>query len=647
MIKHFIKVEEAIKYISQWREYRLPKGEHCIVDKGVTGCGYTEFCLTNEDPVVLCSPRKLLLENKRDQHLKDYNILYLENKMEKDKQDYEAVKNMRREVEKHLFVCQELGLSPKFMITYDSTPYIIQYLLELGLIEEFTFVVDEFQSIFLDSYFKSNVEIDFVESLQACTSVVYLSATPMLDKYLEKLPEFKDLTCYKLDWSDTGYVEKVKIKRRRVSSLTSECGKIIDKYLEGKFPMTLNNEGKPVESKEAVFYFNSVGEITRIIKSKGLTPENTLILCSPTKENETKLTNIKFSFGRVPLKDEPNPMFIFCTSAIYMGVDLYSDCASSYVFADPNVECLALDISLDLAQIIGRQRNRLNPFKNEIVLFYRTRRKDETQMTREEFDEAQKERRQSTERLLEVFNGITNIKAKQDYIETLKDSIKVSNYKRNFVSISKNTNLPVYNYLIDIANERAWEVSQEHYQDEISVTRELAANKNFIQEKYKSREEVIVKDFLDNHFYATGIFKEKMKMYCEFRDKYKHDIEILECLFFKIPDQRFRMFYEYYGTSGCSAKRYEEKELDRGWRNATQEDRLKIEMSSRFKPGDRYSLEDLKKIIQEMYDRLGIKKKAKASDLGNYFKTSRTQVTMPDKSLKNGLKIVGVKGDDQ
>ena len=79
-----IVVPHGIKYISEWTDYKLPLG-HIIVDKGVTGCGYTEFCLTNDNPVILCSPRKLLLENKNDQHQKrgDWNILYLENKNDK------------------------------------------------------------------------------------------------------------------------------------------------------------------------------------------------------------------------------------------------------------------------------------------------------------------------------------------------------------------------------------------------------------------------------------------------------------------------------------------------------------------------------------------------------------------------------------
>ena len=88
-----IEVPLNIKFISDWKEYRLPEG-HCIVDKGVTGCGYTEYCLVNDTPVVLCSPRKLLLENKLEQHPEDNNILYLKN----DIKDYDDVKKFKEKI---------------------------------------------------------------------------------------------------------------------------------------------------------------------------------------------------------------------------------------------------------------------------------------------------------------------------------------------------------------------------------------------------------------------------------------------------------------------------------------------------------------------------------------------------------------------
>lgn len=80
MIKDEKFVPYGIQFISDWDDYEFPRGRHLIVDKGVTGCGYTEYCLKPQTGnVVLCSPRKLLLENKAEQHEGDPNILYLEN----------------------------------------------------------------------------------------------------------------------------------------------------------------------------------------------------------------------------------------------------------------------------------------------------------------------------------------------------------------------------------------------------------------------------------------------------------------------------------------------------------------------------------------------------------------------------------------
>ena len=73
MEKINLKVPYGIQYISDWKNYDLPIG-HVIVDKGVTGCGYTEYCLRNNHSVILCSPRKLLLENK---FLADWNKLFI------------------------------------------------------------------------------------------------------------------------------------------------------------------------------------------------------------------------------------------------------------------------------------------------------------------------------------------------------------------------------------------------------------------------------------------------------------------------------------------------------------------------------------------------------------------------------------------
>ena len=633
MNKHEIIIPEGIEYISQYKEYSIPRGEHCIVDKGVTGCGYTEFALTNNDNIVLCSPRKLLLENKSEKHAREghTNILYLDNS--------DLVLSIEEKIEWHIIRCREKNLPIKFLITYDSTWKIVENLGKLGLLNDFIFVVDEFQSIFLDSYFKSSVELDFVESLQYCQSVVYLSATPMLDKYLERLDEFKDLDFYYLNWDNTGYVEKIFIDRRRTGSLNSKCCEIILNYLNNKFPVaTTENTNQVLYSREAVFYFNSVEEIIRIIKRCGLTPENTIVICSKTEENIRKLRKIKFTVGRVPLEGEFNPMFIFCTSAVYMGVDFFSECASSYVFADPNIECLALDISLDLPQIIGRQRNKKNPFKNKLLLFYKIKRTGETKLTEEEFIQAQESRRRSTKNLLEGFIRLTD-EQRVDYLGKLENDVKNSNYTKDFVSISRKTGQPVYNTLIDISNERAWEVAQKDYQDTLSVTRALLDSNggNNVVEGYVDRENPEVKEFL-KEFFSTGQFNIKMRLYCEFMDSHLGDIVSINAVNSKIPDRDFFQFYSFYGTKGCSSRKYVKSALVAGLIDKAKENDLAQEVYKIFEEGGRYAMPEIKLTLVDLYKKLGISKTPKAKDLCEYFESFKTNITTPN-GIKHGFKL--------
>ena len=46
MKKTIVNVPKGIRYISEWKEFSLPN-EVCIIDKQITGCGFTEFCLSS------------------------------------------------------------------------------------------------------------------------------------------------------------------------------------------------------------------------------------------------------------------------------------------------------------------------------------------------------------------------------------------------------------------------------------------------------------------------------------------------------------------------------------------------------------------------------------------------------------------------
>ena len=85
-----IIVPRGIKYISDWEGYNLKDYPFPhILNKVLTGCGYTEYCLRNNQPLVLISPRIFLIENKEDQHNGYLEVFRVKNEVEK-MTDYEA-----------------------------------------------------------------------------------------------------------------------------------------------------------------------------------------------------------------------------------------------------------------------------------------------------------------------------------------------------------------------------------------------------------------------------------------------------------------------------------------------------------------------------------------------------------------------------
>lgn len=316
MEKQIISVPKGIRFISDWEGFSLPDNP-TIINKSITGCGFTEYCIRNDQNIILCSPRKILLENKESQH--EGEVFYVRNEIEpilgvdkdlsdKKKKTGEDIKlseedlkriseaqcRLRDEVRSYYFNCQVTRKPCKLLVTYDSFRHVKE---ALGVgVQNFYIVVDEFQSIFTDSRFKSDTEMEFMSHLQEFSKVSYVSATPMLNKYLEMLDEFKNLPYYELDWitEDPTRVFKPSIEVKSCQSIIKVAQKIIGDYLEGNFEQYMHIDPKTgdknlIKSRELVIYVNSVKNICDIIKKCGLIPDNTNILCANTPDNQKKL----------------------------------------------------------------------------------------------------------------------------------------------------------------------------------------------------------------------------------------------------------------------------------------------------------------------------------------------------------------------
>lgn len=87
--------------------------------------------------------------------------------------------------------------------------------------------------------------------------VTYLSATPILDRYLEQIDFFSNMNYYHLVW---GNKEVVKVYRERTNNPISAAIEIVRAYQKGNFPSVFL-DGKTYYSKECVIYLNSVSNI--------------------------------------------------------------------------------------------------------------------------------------------------------------------------------------------------------------------------------------------------------------------------------------------------------------------------------------------------------------------------------------------------
>ena len=651
-----INVPKGIRYISQWNDFKLEQFPH-ILDKQIPGCGFTEWCITNPDNVILCSPRKILLENKEEQHSgevfrvineydkglnvdKDLSIRSImrsrPDMSQQETIDATAFSEIKQNLLNYIQSRKSQNLPIKILVTYDSFRIIKTILENFGLFQDFQVIIDEFQSIFTDSRFKSSTEVNFVSALQGVQRVCYVSATPMMREYLDLLDEFKDLLFYELDWEtlDNTRVVKPNLHVRVVSSIVTKAREIIQTYLDGKFEKSFS-KGYEVQSNEAVIYVNSVNNILLIIKKCGLTPDQCNILCSNTPENLKKVKRKlgrKWSIGKVPLRDEPRKMFTFCTRTVYLGADFYSTCARSFILSDANIQTLAVDISLDLPQILGRQRLSENPWKNEAEFYYKAIvDKNNHKVNQDSFKAEIKRKLIETQKLLDAFSD-TRKSSKDTLADRYKKLAATFNYSDDYVAVDEvsGSMMPVQNRLVIVAEKRAFDIQKYDYADRFSVF-------NTIDQSLEGTADIQVNlevtKFLSLYRDCKNDIMKRIRLFCEtnLSDKARDRVVSL-------VDEKTRTYYSL-GLGILSKTSYDLKDFDR----LLSESQLDLSDSiyQEFKEGIKLSKADIKSKLQNIYESSGSKRKAKASDLEEYFELKSCKVKNSQTGKwENGFELV-------
>lgn len=613
MKKEMIKIPANIKYLTErekfieefGKPFELPNG---ILNKEIPGCGATTVALTDEHKTIICSPRNELLKNKHEQYPDTLLVIG-------------GVDT--KEIETYLQTAE----LPKILVSYDSVYKLI------GCIKyksDWRVVVDEFQCLLADSSFKSEIELHFLDNSRSFPYVTFLSATPILDKYLEQIDHFKDMNYYQLDWEEK---DIVRVYRERTKNPINAALEIVRYYQNGNYPSVYVN-GERIYSKECVIFLNSVNNIVNIIKQTELKPEEVNIIVGNSEDNDRQIARIGegFTRGRIPLKGETHKKFTFCTSTAYAGCDFYSTNAATFVISDCNRPNTAVDIATELVQIAGRQRLACNPFRQFLTFVYNVNAEEVEQET---FNEHLCRKVNVTlDEIRDNNNAGEALRAKRikDF-RRIPDNVK---YQDSYTMYDEQKGEFVFNRLAYVNEQYCFDVQKFNYQNGVIVKKLLQDSSFDVSENqtYAVYQEQL------KHLIKKEPFVDRMQAYCEYRAKQGLIVNLaMPTLESKYPELRY--YYEALGVDRIKALNYKEKKLLNEIHIMKTKNKIRHELHGIIHIGDRILTTDIQQTLHDVYDRLGIDKSPKATDLNEFFEIHPVKIPTAN-GRKNGFEIRGI-----
>ena len=621
------------RYLSQWKELLnlLPDTGKYILNKEKTGCGGTTTFLDSDMPCILVSPRSNMLYSKSGQYP---NAHLFRTKNDTSTSPVRLKERLRDYINGCIHFTPG-GISktiPKILVTIDSYPYVAEQLLFMGLLQNFTVVVDEFQCLMSDSKFKGKTEIEFLHNLHGIKNVCYLSATPIDESYIQNLPDFSDVDYYiKLDW-DPSVLESPNLSMQQYKAKESSksiCKDIITRYrVDGYFAQKIV-DGQVVSSKEVVIFLNDVRTITQIIEENHLQPDEVNVLCSASNKYVKDLRRLGVHIGEL-CTNKSNPVnrtFTFASRANFEGVDLYSNQAFTYIFSDGVLDWNRNDLLIDVPQILGRQRLSTNPFRKDAILYYRANSRTDSNAIVERI----KAKDAETDKWIAKFNA-SDAETKKMLMDGIRKRSDKTRYADDYLEVvddSINGGYLVRKNNLVIATElRDWQISTYVYSNSMSIIKTVVddTNINVISDHgFITQGGCPALDRFKKEFFKTSNFPEQMRIYCDTRDGHP---ELTNELY---QNSFIPMYYhQYYDTLGSARIRtlgYRKKDVADASAYVIQKNMVQAECRKVFSVGQRYRFPDVKTQLQLIYNSLGIRATAKANDLEGLMDVQKQQLT--------------------
>ena len=618
--KGTIEVTPGVDYVNDWRDntgkYVLDdiiRVGKVIINKVVTGCGFTTYSLCNKMNTILVSPRLKLILNKMEQFNKYEPLCYYFNREKGYDGKQKTIDELENEFALYQHECKQNKRPLKILVTYDSFCALASMLegFKIDISKKFNITVDEshclIKDIKLKEYGNKSVLSTFIDRLFSYKNVLFISATPIID-YMQEIEEFKNnyVCYYELGWNN---IEPVIQRTYTCNSALNAFDQIYTNYAKNKGVFdTIHYPDGCARSYEGVVFLNSVKEICKIlnkyiVKHRFIGINDVTIICADSKENLKELQKVhkKLNITRtIPKMGEAHTTWTFVTRTAFEGVDFYSLSASTYVIANYNVSSLSLDIASDIPQIIGRQRRKDNPFRNTLHLFYKDNKK---QLYNNGFVASQNLKMQKSQSYIEIWQSAPT-DCKEHALKIIDTYIK---HNPNDQYITTTSGMPMINNLLIVSERYCYDVIKNHHQWFI-----MSSN------AYGRAYSMSVQELKDGLSKSQSLVDALRVAYGYFVCA---DNALKADYFIMLRNEGYNEIGYYYSNLPAEHIRacgFNSTKLDEAINNNNAEFDIQMRLQQYFELNGVYTREEVKGKLQLIYNELGLKMTATATDLEKY-----------------------------
>lgn len=574
-----MKTKQIVKYQAEYASEVLETVPLGFIDKTLCGCGLTTVALESKESVIIAVPSQALIENKVVQYPNErcsYKLLGVMSGISTDN-----VENYVRE-----------NKVLKILVTYDSL-YKVEYLLDRCRL-----IIDESDKLLSSSNLKStskrnSKDVDVTTKVfdlakKYKDTVSFISATPTP---LEYLPDWiSEIPNIKMEWSNTTKATPILMER------TYPFKSLIQEVLS---PMELLGGvvlGDTTITK-AIIFMNSVANIIKVIREAKLKSDDVAIVVGNSIKNDTKIN------GYNRLKDPTKlPKYTFITSTGFQGIDLVDKEAVSVVVSNTTKSYFMIDMLTDMKQAISRQRDKNNPNYNKFVYLYNQSifSKSEDEL----LSEIDKRKKNITEALkLWEFAKAEDIQGGFQYTEEHTDFITYTNFNIDTEEYVLNKNL--FNadkyFIINTRNQysKGFDIRGNFESSDIITSPEIIKTINYEEmvKAYENGEDITKYQYKVDYY---NLIQDCVKLYSKVWSNYTYAKAMV------------KNYKNNYG-------------------------KLVVTTHNEFKLNKFYSNVEVKNKLQEIYDKIGLNRKAKANDIFELF--SKVTISRP---MLNGNRVRGI-----